>query len=165
MLLSYYLHVQAYRLLESDLNFEERKGSFERGYKLKNVDLCWYPPLSKSPFQRHLNFLQFLRNTFGIIQESYPVYNQRRILYWLCLRNATRPKGLEMHYLKSLLTCLSILLAILRNCKKGPFPSFGLVFRMKQHLTKLYYPLFLTVGQSRVLNLQVRFGQVTHYTH
>ena len=37
--------------------------------------------------------------------------------------------------------------------KKGPFPSFGLVFRMKQHLTKLHYPLFLTVGQSRVLNL------------
>ena len=28
-----------------------------------------------------------------------------------------------------------------------------LVFRMKQHLTKLHYPLFLTVGQSRVLNL------------
>ena len=52
-----------------------------------------------------------------------------------------------------LLTCLSILLAILRRCKKGPFPSFGLVFRMKQHLTKLHYPLFLTVGQSRVLNL------------
>ena len=37
--------------------------------------------------------------------------------------------------------------------KKGPFSSFGLVFRMKQHLTKLHYPLFLTVGQSRVLNL------------
>ena len=38
--------------------------------------------------------------------------------------------------------------------QKGPFPSFGLVFRMKQHLTKLHYPLFLTVGQSaRVLNL------------
>ena len=27
------------------------------------------------------------------------------------------------------------------------------IFRMKQHLTKLHYPLFLTVGQSRVLNL------------
>ena len=27
-----------------------------------------------------------------------------------------------------------------------------LVFRMKQHLTKLHYPLFLTVGQSHVLN-------------
>ena len=46
-----------------------------------------------------------------------------------------------------LLTCLSIFLAILRTCKKGPFPSFDLVFRMKQHLTKLHYPLFLTVGQ------------------
>ena len=57
------------------------------------------------------------------------------------------------------------LVCILRTCKKGPFPSFGLVFRMKQHLTKLHYPLILTVGQSRVLNLYVRFGQVTHYTH
>ena len=52
----------------------------------------------------------------------------------------------------SLLACLSILLAILRTCKKGPFPSFGLVFRMKQHLTKLHYPLSHTVGQSRVLH-------------
>ena len=41
----------------------------------------------------------------------------------------------------------------LENVQKGPFPPFGLVFRMKQHLTKLHYPLFLTVGQSRVLNL------------
>ena len=53
----------------------------------------------------------------------------------------------------SLLTGLRILLAILRMCKKRPFPSFGLVFHMKQLLTKLHYPLFLTVGQSRVLNL------------
>ena len=52
----------------------------------------------------------------------------------------------------SLLTCLSILFAILRTCKKGPFPSFGLVFRMKQHLKKLHYPLSQTVGQSRVLH-------------
>ena len=41
----------------------------------------------------------------------------------------------------------------LENVQKGPFPSYGLVFRMKQHLKKLDYPLFLTVGQSRVLNL------------
>ena len=54
----------------------------------------------------------------------------------------------------SLLTCLSTLLAISRKCKKSrPFPSFGLVFRTKQHLAKLHYPLFLTVGKSRVLNL------------
>ena len=51
----------------------------------------------------------------------------------------------------SLLACLSILLAISKTCKKGPFPSFGLVFCMRQHLTKLHYPLFLTLGQSRVL--------------
>ena len=37
-------------------------------------------------------------------------------------------------------TCVSILLAILRTCKRGPFPSFHLVFRMKQLLTKLHYP-------------------------
>ena len=51
----------------------------------------------------------------------------------------------------SLLACLSIFLAISKTCKKGPFPSFGLVFCMRQHLTKLHYPLFLTLGQSRVL--------------
>ena len=42
----------------------------------------------------------------------------------------------------------------LENVQKSrPFPSFGLVFRTKQHLAKLHYPLFLTVGKSRVLNL------------
>ena len=41
----------------------------------------------------------------------------------------------------------------LEKCKKGPFPSFGMVFRIKLHLAKLHYPLFLTVGLSRVLNL------------
>ena len=41
----------------------------------------------------------------------------------------------------------------LENVQKGPFLSLGLVFRMKKHLTKLHYPLFLTVGQSHVLNL------------
>ena len=41
----------------------------------------------------------------------------------------------------------------LENVQKRPFPSFGLVFRMKQHLAKLHYPLFLTARQSHVLNL------------
>ena len=67
------------------------------------------------------------------------------------LRTYSLHTRVRLRYL--LLTCLSILRAILRTYKKGPFPSFGLVFRMKQHLTKLHYPLFLTVGQSRVLNL------------
>ena len=41
----------------------------------------------------------------------------------------------------------------LENVQKGSFPSFDLVLRMKQHLTKLHNPPFLTVGQSRVLNI------------
>ena len=41
----------------------------------------------------------------------------------------------------------------LEKCKKRPFPSFGMVFRIKLHLAKLHYPHFLTVGLSRVLNL------------
>ena len=36
----------------------------------------------------------------------------------------------------SLLTCLSIVLAILRTCQKRPFPSFGLAFRMKHAPTR-----------------------------
>ena len=84
------------------------------------------------------------------------------LLHILTRRQSWRP--LICLLCTPLLTCLSILFGILRTCQKRPFPSFGLVFRMKQHLTKLHYPLFLTFGQSRVLNLQVRFGQVTHYT-
>ena len=41
----------------------------------------------------------------------------------------------------------------LENMQKRALSPFGLVFRMKQHMTKLHYSLFLTVGQSCVLNL------------
>ena len=41
-----------------------------------------------------------------------------------------------------------------RRAKRGlPLIWPDINFRMQQHLTKLHYPLFLTVGQSRVLNL------------
>ena len=43
----------------------------------------------------------------------------------------------------------------LENVQKraASITRFGLIFCMKQHLTKLHDPLFLTVGQSPVLNL------------
>ena len=79
------------------------------------------------------------------------------LLHILTRRQSWRP--LICLLCTPLLTCLSILFAILRTCQKRPFPSFGLVFRMKQHLTKLHYPLSQTVGQSGVLTLgKVRPG-------
>ena len=68
-------------------------------------------------------------------------------IYWALIRWILEYASATFVDLPKYLACY------LENIQKGPFPSFGLVLSMKQHLTKLHYPLFLTIRQSRVLNL------------
>ena len=88
------------------------------------------------------------RNHFSIKEFIRSLATGTLDLLWLFskfgdnLINNIKRSPLSLPAPLSLLAYLSILLAISRTCKKGPFPSFGLVFRMKQHLTKLHYPLF-----------------------
>ena len=60
-------------------------------------------------------------------------------IYWALIRCILEYASATFVDLPKYLACY------FENVQKGLFPSFGLVLSMKQHLTKLHYPLVLTI--------------------